>query len=155
MTVIKLANHSSSRIFKAIQKMVQDHGFKYNQDLSDTEVGKLDREFKIIFRQVDNSARSNNQNMRTRATVEIALFHNAEKNTAETQVRILDDVENIVFEIDRFAPSGKFSDVTNIVSVTEFLRWITEPTKQGDDSRLRTIVLFEIEYKIRNPAQGV
>ena len=152
MPIIRLEKHSSSLIFDAVKKMCQDHSFEYNEDASDTEIGKLKKEFKLNFNQVDNSSRSNNQNLRVRATVEITLFHNAEGRTDEIKKIALDDAEDLIFEIERFSPDGdKFKDIKNIITVTDLLRFLTEPTKVGDDSRLRTIIIYEIEYKIRNP----
>ncbi len=157
MTIIRLENenHSSGQVFRSIQRMCQDHGFTFNEDMSGTETGKLKKEFKLLFRQVDKSSRSNNLNQIVRATIEISLFHNAEGDTDGGHVRALDDIEDLIFEIERFSPSGNLIDVKKFITVATMIRWITEPIKQGDDSRLRTILLFEIEYKIRNPlAQG-
>lgn len=152
MSVVKLNNHSTSRIFKAIQRMMVDQGFTWNDDISDTNLGKMkNKEFKLIVSQVDNSDLSNRQNFRLAGTFEITTFHNAQGRTEEALLNAYDDIENIIFEIERFAPEGSFADAKALIQVSRFSRWNTEPIKSGDDSRIRTIIVFDIKYIIRNP----
>ena len=151
MPIVQIKTHSTRLIYEAVKQMVQAHGFIYNDDLSETEIGTLKKEFKIIFGQVVNTGRSNLQNLRVRATIEFLLYHNAEGDTEQAKLRASDDIENLVFEIERFAPIGTFESVKALVAVTELKNWLTEAIKGGDDSRLRSVIEYEIEYIIRNP----
>lgn len=152
MTAVKIPSNSTSQIFKSIQQMIILQGFKYNDDLSDTDVGKYtEKEFKLVVSQVDNSDRSNRQKHRVTGIFEISLYHKARQGTEEVQLRASDDAENIMFAIERFAPTGSFVGAQQLKEVVNFVRWITEPIKTGDDSCLRTLMVFEITYVINNP----
>ena len=151
MPATKLEEHSSSLIFKAMQAMIIAQGFTWNDDISDTDIGTANnKEFKLIAAEVENSDRSNRQNFRVTGTFEIMLVHNAEGRTDNAQVRALEDAENIVFDIERFAPD-KFTEAKPLVSLSRFLRWTISPIKGGDDSKIRTVIFFDITYIIKNP----
>ncbi len=155
MPAIKLASHSSSQIYGAVISLVSAQGFSFNKDLSGTEKGRKNKEFFVLFGNVvhqDN--KSNNQNLKVRANIDVILLHNAQKNETETMNRILDDVENIVFAIERFSPESGFAGIKAKVEVTNLVSWETTPLKSGDDTKLRTVIQFEIQYKITNPIGG-
>lgn len=153
MTIVQIDVHVSELIFESIKQMVMAHNFSYNDDISETETGRLDKEFKLRFREAENTGRTNLQNIRIKALFEIVLYHNAEKNTEAAQVKAMRDAENIVFEIERFAPTGIYSDVrSKYVDVTNLINWTTEPINAGEDTRLRTTIQYEIGYKVPNPA---
>jgi hypothetical protein len=141
--------HVTELIMQSIRQMVQAHGFTWNDDLSQTEKGRLDKEFKLFLASAENNARTNSQATRILGTFEITLFHNAEGDTFQGQQRVWRDVENIIAEIERFAPTGVFENVNQLyVETTELQNWTTEPIEVGEDSRLRTVIQYEIGYKI-------
>lgn len=153
MTIVQIETHVTELVFESIKQMVMAHNFEYNDDISETEVGRLDKEFKLLLPQVENTGRSNGIALRLKGTFEIVLYHNAEGNTESGQIRAMRDIENIIFELERFAPTGKYSEVrSKYIEITNLLNWNTEPQKVGDDSRLRTTIQYEIGYKVPNPA---
>lgn len=144
--------HVTELIFGAIKQMVTTHNWKYNDDISDTEKGRTDKEFKLRLTEVDNLGRSNSTALRWLGTFEITLYHNAEGDTEAGQIKLFRDIQDICFEIERFAPTGKFENVnSNFVETVNMLNWIPEPINVGDDSRIRTVLQYEIGYKIPNP----
>lgn len=153
MAIVQIPIHVSELIFESIKQMVMAHNFKFNDDISDTNVGRLDKEFKLLVAEVENTGRSNLQALRLKATYEITLFHNAEGNTEAGQEKALRDIENVIFEIERFAPTGIYSTVRSLyVDVTNLLNWTMQPINVKEDSRLQTVIQYEIGYKVPNPA---
>lgn len=152
MVAVKLTEHATDRIFRAVQRMVQDQGFKWNPDISDTTDGTFnDKEFKIFIPEIANTDFSNRQYFRLNASIEVVLFHNSQRDTDNLQVRMMQDAENIIFEIERFAPAGTYSDAKTLIHTSTFNRMITQPIKSGDDSRLRTTLVFDVTYRVKNP----
>lgn len=151
MPVTKLAAHSTSLIFKAIQEMVQGQGFKWNDDISDTDTGKSKhKEFKLFLTDVENSDRSNRQKYRVKGTFVVTLIHNAQNGTTKALTRCMEDAENIIFDIERFAPV-RFTEAKRLIEVSHFINTTFDPLKTGDDSKIKSAITFEITYKINNP----
>lgn len=151
MPATKLVNNSSDLIFDAMVEMVQKQGFKWNEDISGTNLGKANnKEFKLLLEEVENSDRSNRQKFRVKGTYAVELTHNAKNGTKQAQKRAMQDAENIVFDIERFAPD-RFSEAKSLVQLAHFIRWNTDPIKDGDDSKIVTTIVFEITYVINNP----
>ncbi len=153
MAIIQLKTHVGELIFESIKQMVMAHKFTWNDDVSETEVGRLDKEFKLRLASAENTDRSNICATRVQGTFEIILYHNAEGDTESGLKRAMRDIENLIFEIQRFAPTGKYADVNSkYIEVKELVNWVTDPQKVGDDSRLRTVIQYEITYKVANTA---
>lgn len=153
MSVIRLDTHVSELIFESLKQMVGAHQFTYNEDASGTETGTKKKEFKLNMAQAENTGRSNLQALRLTGLFEITLFHNAEGATEQGKKRALRDIEDLIFEIERFAPTGNYSDVrSKYIETTNLLNWQTEPIKTGSDHVIRTVIQYEIGYKVSNPS---
>lgn len=153
MSATKLENHSTSLILLALQDIAISQGFKLNEDMSDTVVGKLkQKEFKVFLSESENVDVTSRQNLRMAGTFEYELFHNAQNGTAKAQRQAMDDTENLIFDIERFTPTGTHANAKDLIHTTKFDRFKTDPIKKGDDSRLKTTLIFTIVYRIKNPA---
>lgn len=151
MPATKLENHSTSLILKAIEEIVSKQGFKFNEDLSDTQSGKASKkEFKLFLSEAERHDSSSRQNFRISGTFELELMHNGQGGTNKTLLAASDDVENIIFDIERFAPD-KFIAAKSLIHSTQIERWSTQPYKSGSDAKLKTTLIFTIIYRIRNP----
>lgn len=154
MVAISIQTHVSELIFDAVKQMVLAHHFTYNEDFSETELGKFKKEFKLNMAQAENTGRSNLQALRLKGLFEITLYHNAEGDVGAAKRRALRDTEEIIFEIERFAPIGdKLKNVrSDFIELTNLVNWVTEPIQAKSDHALRTVIQYEIGYKVSNPS---
>lgn len=153
MVAVKINTHVSELVFDAVKQMVLAHKFEYDEDMSETQTGKKKKKFKMRLATVENTNRSNLQALRLLGTFEIQLFHNAEGATQDAHFRALRDTEEIIFELERFAPTGdRLENVRrDYIQTTRLANWQTEPVDAGSDHVLRTTIQYEIGYKVSNP----
>ena len=151
MSPTDLTSHSTKLIMADIKSMIIAQGFTFNEDLSETDNGKSkNKTFKMPIPELSRDDSTNRQNITISGRFSVELFHNAQNSTAATADRIVDDVENIAFDIEIFNAADPTKGKP-LVKTSEFEESSSQASKVGNDNVIKTTLIFAIKYVIRNP----